>query len=271
MATTFPSRPEGPSRTWWSLSSKLPNVANGRPYSADKSSRQGLPKSSGLNFKAIASAIGLKKKHPSLAIQSPPPPPVQITTSADGWAKHPSRPPSKSVLSVRSQVDSPGSRKPLAGRRDTRQSLLTLSDVDPFASGEVSARYTSDPSRLSVHSNSSIAEVGSKYKGPSRLNRISYTSSSSHSNIHHGSELSPTSSNQSSTLTPDSAIQSLKPTFVLSFNLHNAYRDLNVGGQPEACIANGQSFLLTGHWSRLGTTCPKGIRLPFPSPALQPP
>jgi hypothetical protein len=253
MSSNFPSRQDPPSRTWWSLSSKLPNIANGRPYSTDKSSRQGLPKSSGLNFNSIASAIGFKpKKHPSLTIQ---PPPVQNNTGADGSAnlKYLYRPPSKSVSSGRSPVDSLEPRTPVDGQRDTRPSLLMLSDVDPFASGGISSRHTSDPHRLSGHSNSSIAEVGYKHRGPSMLNRISYASSSSHSNVHHGSELSPSSSKQSSILTPDSPIQHLKPTFVLSLDLHNAYRDMDVGGQPEACIENGRFVLLKGHWSQLGT------------------
>lgn len=208
MSSTFPSRQESPSRAWWSLPSKLHNIGNGRPYSTQKPSRHGLPKPSGLNFNSIASAIGFKpKKHPSLAIQSPPP--VQTTTATDGSAKYRYRPPSKSVSSVRSQVDSLDSRTPVDARGDTPQSLLTLSDVDPFASNGSSARHASDLNRLSGNSNSSIAEVGSKHRGPSMLNRIS---SSSHSNIHHGGELSPSSSSQSSTLAPDSPTQHLKPT-----------------------------------------------------------
>ena len=206
------TRPETSSRTWWS---KLPIPANARP---DKSSRQGLQKSSGLSFNSIASAIGLKpKKHPSLAIQSPPPPPVKTTTGTDASEKYISRPSSKSLSSL-------DPRKPMDGRKNTRQSLLMVSDADPF----VSARHPSDPNRLSVHSNSSTTEVGSKHRGPSKLNRIS---SSSNSTVHHESELSPTSSNQSSTLAPDSPIQNLKPTFVLSFDFHNTYQDLDVGGQ----------------------------------------
>lgn len=76
------------------------------------------------------------------------------------------------------------------------------------------------------------------------LNRIS---SSSHSNIHHGGELSPSSSSQSSTLAPDSPTQHLKPTFVPFLDLYNAYRVLDVGDLSAACIANGRFVLLKDH------------------------
>jgi hypothetical protein len=240
MSSTFSSRQDpSSSRTWWSLSSKLPNVANERQYS-DKSFRQRLPKTSGINLNSIAAAIGLKpKKHPSLIIQPPPPPsppPVKNTAGADGLAKHLYRPYSKSASSVHSQVDSPEPRTPEDGQRDTRQSLLTLSAIDSFGMDGSSVRH---PNRLSGHSHSSVAEVGSKYRGPSMLSRSSYTSSSSLSNFHIGSELSPSSSKQSFTFSPDSPTQHLKSTFVLSFHLRIAYRVLDVGGQPEAYTANG--------------------------------
>ena len=240
MSSTFPSRQDPPSRTWWSLSSKVPHT--GKPYSdSGKSSRQSLPKSTGLNFNSIASAIGFKsKKHPTLAIQTPPAPVHTATSAAVASAKYHNRPPSKSVSSVASHV---GSLQSVGGRKDTRQSLLTLSDADPFARGGTSARPTHG-NRLSVHSNSSITELGAKLSGRSMLNRIS--SSSSHSIIHHGSELSPSSATQSPTSTPELPIQNLSPKFVLFFDLHHTYRDLRVGGRSEACTVNGPFILLTG-------------------------
>jgi hypothetical protein len=208
------SRQQPPTRTWWSLSSKSPNVASGKSYSTAKS---GPSKSGGLNFNAIASAMGFRpKKHPSLAIQ---PPPVHIAIPASGPTKQVTRPPSRSVSSVWSAADSPQPQTPVDGRRGTRQSLMTLSDVDPFARNGTPARHT----RPSLHSKASIPEIGPKHTSPSTLSRISYASSSSYSNIYHGSELSPTSPQQSSPLTPDTPIQDLKPKFVLSLNLHITY------------------------------------------------
>jgi len=208
MSSTISSHQQTPPRTWWSLS---PKSSNGKSYSTEKS---GPSKSGGLNFNSIASAIGFKpKKHPSLAIQPPP---------ASGPAKQANRPPSKSVSSVWSAADSPQPQTPVDGHRHTRQSLLTLSDVDPFARNGISARHTSS-NRHSAQSKASIPEFGSKHADPSIFNRISYASSSSHSNIHRGSELSSSSPKQSSPLTPDTPIQNLKPKFVLSLYLHGIY------------------------------------------------
>ncbi|KAF5385184.1 hypothetical protein D9615_001320 [Tricholomella constricta] len=182
MSSTFPADSPN-SRTWWSLAPKQPQELR-RPYSSDKSSRPG-----GLN--SIAAALGFKsKKHPTLAIQDPQYPtlrPAPTPPTIDTKFTH--RPPSKSVSSTRSRVDSYRPRTPVDVRRDGRQSLLTLSDSDPFAVRALSsAPHTpSDPNRLSAYSNSSIPDE----KGIEPvLNRVSYASSSSNSNIH-GSEPSP--------------------------------------------------------------------------------
>ncbi|RDB29190.1 hypothetical protein Hypma_015770 [Hypsizygus marmoreus] len=191
MASAFPS--DSPSlRTWWSLAPKHPHISTQdlrRPYS-EKASRSSKP--SGL--KSIASAMGFKsKKHPTLAIQDPVFPPSRPA--------HPTldtnfvtRPPSKSVSSTRSRVDSLEPRTPLDDQRVGRHSLLTLSDIDPFAvRGVVSAPHTpSDLNRLSAHSNSSIPDFFSKNPDSHKYNRISYASSSSNSNPH-GPEPSPLS------------------------------------------------------------------------------
>jgi len=211
-------RQEASSRTWWSLSSKSPNIPSAGA-SANKPSRQVSLKYNGFKFNSIASAIGLKpKRHPSLTIQSPPP--VQTTIPAsDGLysAKYRHRPPSKSVSSTRSQGDSLGPRTPVDSQRDT---CLSLSEVDPFAKSE--------------------------HIDPFMSNRISYASSSSHNVHHHGGELLPSSSNQSSTPTPEFPIQNLKSKYVISPDLRNAYRAPDVGSQLESWIASGLLVLWMG-------------------------
>ncbi|KAF8078851.1 hypothetical protein FPV67DRAFT_1775958 [Lyophyllum atratum] len=187
MSSTFPS--DSPSsRTWWSLAPKQPHLAVQdlrRPYSSDKSSRP-----SGFS---IAAALGFKsKKHPALAIQDPQFPssrsPLPAAATID--TNFTNRPPSKSVSSTRSRVDSSGPQTPLEVQRHSRQSLLTLSDTDPFAvRARSSAPHTpSDPNRLSAYSNSSIPDFMTKSAEPI-LNRVSYASSSSHSNFHEPSSL----------------------------------------------------------------------------------
>ncbi|KAG5644616.1 hypothetical protein DXG03_008094 [Asterophora parasitica] len=183
MSSAFPADSPN-SRTWWSLAPKQLHVDQRRPYSSDKSSRPG-----GLN--SIAAALGFKsKKHPTLAVQDsqpisrpPPPAPPIIDTQFSN------RPQSKSVSSTRSRVDSSGPQTPVDfhAQREGRQSLLTLSDADPFAVRSLSsAPHTpSDPDRLSAYSNGSIPDFVSK-----GIERVSYASSSSQSNLH-GSELSP--------------------------------------------------------------------------------
>lgn len=154
-----------PVRTWWSLS-RSPST---------KDLRQGYDKqqskSSG-KFTSFASAIGLKsKKHtPSLAIQEPPPPVppvVKIHTST--------RPPS-----TRTRVDSFEPRTPVDLKR---QSLLTLSDADPFAGRSV-IPVPSDPNRLSAYSNPSVTDFLHKKPDTPTFNRVSYASSSSNSHVH---------------------------------------------------------------------------------------
>ncbi|KAG6817744.1 hypothetical protein H0H87_004535 [Tephrocybe sp. NHM501043] len=182
MSSAYPSDPP----RWWSLGPKQPVRQQGlqRQYSTDKSSRSG-----GLN--SLAVALGFKsKKHPLLAIQDPvypssrPSIPTIVTKAAN-------RPPSKSVSSTRSRVDSFGPPTPQDPRKDIRHSLLTISDTDPFAvRAIVSAPHTpSDPNRLSVYSNASSPDFMSKSAEPI-LHRASYGSSSSQSNAH-GSDLSP--------------------------------------------------------------------------------
>lgn len=218
MSSTFSSPP----RTWWSLSPKSTNpVAQDlrRGYSTEKHSQHSPAKHSGLTFNTFASAMGFKsKKHPSLAIQDPPLQSQTITPPMDGpYGQYAARPISKSTSSTRSRVDSLEPRTPVDPQRDPRPSLLTLSDVDPFAVRAISAPHTpSDINRLSAYSNSSIPEFVSKHAESSpMLNRVSYASSSSHSN-QHGSELSPHSSTTPSVLVVDPNLGGkLKPKFVI--------------------------------------------------------
>ncbi|GLB35929.1 hypothetical protein LshimejAT787_0302170 [Lyophyllum shimeji] len=190
MSSTFPSDSSS-SRTWWSLTPKQAHLAPQdarRPYSSDRSSRSG-----GLN--SLAAALGFKsKKHPALAIQDPHFSTSRSTapTPATIDNKFTNRPPSKSVSSTRSRGDSFGPRTPVDIRQDGRQSLLTLSDIDPFAVRALtSPPRTPEFNRLSNYSNSSNPDFVSKGAEP-MLDRVSYASSSSHSNFH-GSEPSPLS------------------------------------------------------------------------------
>ncbi|KAJ3771996.1 hypothetical protein FB446DRAFT_71686 [Lentinula raphanica] len=203
MSSALPSRSDS-SRNWWSLSSK----ASAREPSTYPS-ESGRPSSSKRNdttkFNTLASAFGLKaKKHPSLAIQDPPAPSFisnpEPLYSPETPHKYSNRPPSKSVSSTRSRVDSIEPRTPSDGPRDpNRHSLLTLSDIDPFAarSGIAVPHSPLDPNRLSAYSGSSVVPEYITKKmdePPVAPSRISYASSSSHSFSPDDASLSPTSS-----------------------------------------------------------------------------
>ena len=129
-------------RNWWfskSVSSKLAKDANG-------SLSEKPPKpSNGAKFNSLASALGFKAKKqlPALAIQDRPPPlpvfpptqPVKQRLARQPTNRYANRPPSNSVSStVRSSIEL---RTPSDTPKDPlpfRQSLLSLSDPDPFAS-----------------------------------------------------------------------------------------------------------------------------------------
>ncbi|ESK98141.1 hypothetical protein Moror_387 [Moniliophthora roreri MCA 2997] len=176
------------SRNWWQLSSKS---SKDTLYPSEKTPSR--DKRTDGKFNTFASAIGLStksKKHPSLAIQSPPPsfthqPPPQGDPSYSP-KKYTNRPPSKSVSSTRSRVDSIEPRTPSDPRSSgsQRHSLLTLSDTDPFAARNVSGLTSPlDPNRLSAYSNSSIPDYTTKKLHVDvPANRGSYASSSSNSN-----------------------------------------------------------------------------------------
>src|SRR5271154_1450545 len=110
-------------RSWWFSSNKSGKDSRRLSEKSQESSNGTL--------RSLASVFGLKtKKHPSLAIQDPPPVAVySMQPSAPPSLIHlqirqPNRPPSKSVSStIRSSLDT--NRDPF---------VLTLSDPDPFAS-----------------------------------------------------------------------------------------------------------------------------------------
>ncbi|KAK2461576.1 hypothetical protein APHAL10511_006039 [Amanita phalloides] len=144
-----------------------------QPLATDSSS----PK---LSFNAL---FGLRAKKPS----SPEPRCTSPLTEASSI--YGNRPPSKSVSSMRSPVDSLGP-KTLSDLRESRQSLLTLSDHDPFAGGSITVhtppRSTVGSNRLSTHSKNSLPEVIG-----GELETIA---------------LFPTTSSQERSLSPDSAL-----------------------------------------------------------------
>lgn len=197
MSSALSSRQDTPSRTWWSLSKPTEKDLR-QTYPSDKPPKS----SSGFSF---ASVIGFKsKKHsPSLAIQHPhlqgPPAlsPSLTVDTPDPPTKFMNRLPSKSVSSTRSRDDSIAPRTPTDIRRDGRQSLLTLSDLDPFAGRTMvslgSVHTISDPNHLSVYSNTSVSEF--VQKRPTQMekqDRVSYASSSSNSQ-YLSNDASPTS------------------------------------------------------------------------------
>ncbi|KAG6911616.1 hypothetical protein DXG01_011919 [Tephrocybe rancida] len=197
MSSAYPTDPPN-SRTWWTLAPKPSVRQQGlqRQYSNDKASRSG-------GLSSIAVALGFKsKKHPVLAIQDPVYPTSRPSVPAI-VTKTGNRPHSESVSSTRSRVDSLGPRTPADPQRDNRQSLLTISDTDPFAVRAISsAPHTpSDPNRLSAYSNASSPDFVYK-NAETILNRTSYGSSSSQSNAHgsDGSPLSPSSPDSSKKL-----------------------------------------------------------------------
>lgn len=169
-----------PSKSWWPMS-RSTSAKDLRQQYADREK----PKSSG-KFNSFASAIGLKSKkssHPALTIQDPPLPMQNVPPifpASPSSAK--TRPTSSST---RSRVDSLEPRTPADSHRPRRQSLLTLSDTDPFAGRPiVVAAVPSDPNRLSAYSNSSVSDLAQRKGEAPVFNRVSYASSSSNSNSH---------------------------------------------------------------------------------------
>lgn len=164
------------SKTWWSLPSRRSNQDLQKQSASDKSSPR--IKSSGL--KVIATAMGFKsKKTPvSPAQNSPHLPRISPRPNVDDVDFD------RSSSSTRTRVDSLEPRTPLDGQREGRQSLFTLSDIDPFATRGLSSPLS--PTHLSVYSNPSNYDLHAEPLPIFR--RVSYASSHSH---RRNSELSP--------------------------------------------------------------------------------
>ncbi|TBU49899.1 hypothetical protein BD309DRAFT_1076062 [Dichomitus squalens] len=197
-------------------------------YPSTTSSTSSKPKDAipALKFNTLASAIGFKsKKLPSLTIQDPPSPlpPSHYAKSRPGSGNsgvaspapvdrapfYTNRPPAKSVSTVRSSeydfdaASEPHSepRTPSDHPRDRfsyQHSVMTFSEVDPFASGGIIMHpMPQDPNRLSVYSDSSMLDPQHKRPDipPPMTNRVSYGSSSSnsHGNYSDSQVLSPLS------------------------------------------------------------------------------
>ncbi|KAF8913088.1 hypothetical protein CPB84DRAFT_1841499 [Gymnopilus junonius] len=172
--------PAEPVKTWWPLSKP--------PSTKDLRQKHDQLQAKVSKFNSFASAIGFKSKRPpapTLAIQDPPSyldrgPSIPFPNPISPISSRPSKAPS----STRSRVDSLEPRTPNDFLRDRRQSLLTLSDTDPFAGRPmVLPNLPSDPNRLSAYSNSSNDLPQRKADAPP-FNRVSYASSSSNSNYH---------------------------------------------------------------------------------------
>lgn len=215
-----PSTP--PNKTWWSRSKSSPrdapalrlqpsgsNLAQDARTQASSSSTKSKEHSSGSKFNSfVSSAMGKKHKKPHLTIQDPPPPLVSSystpvsTRSASSSSTITSAahvpwhlPTLKSVSTVRSyeyDIDQGSDHHTISeprtpsdhprDRRSYQNSLLTLSDPDPFAAGAiVVSRFDQDPNRLSVYSDSSLLDPHAKRGDLVSTNRMSYGSSSSNS------------------------------------------------------------------------------------------
>ncbi|KIL71704.1 hypothetical protein M378DRAFT_238464 [Amanita muscaria Koide BX008] len=135
-------------------SSKLPWSRSKLASPDTKLSQSEKPSSTKLSLNLF---FGFKSKKPSSPVPQDPhallASPINIK-----------RPPSKSISSIRSRVDSIGPKTPTDGPRESRQSLLTLSDPDPFAGRGVTV-VTSPQSaighnRYSIYSSNSLPDVG---------------------------------------------------------------------------------------------------------------
>lgn len=159
----------------------------GRLHSTERTLQ--TKQSSTITLSSFASAMGFKskKRHAPLAIERRLPLDSGLKSPSTSDASSSKRPYSKSVSSSRSPVESIEPKTPSDGYREARQSLLTLSDVDPFAgagrdTSAPSPFVASDPKQLSVYNSPTINEPASRQnKDSTLLDRVSYTSSSSQS------------------------------------------------------------------------------------------
>ncbi|KAI0785010.1 hypothetical protein C8Q75DRAFT_809554 [Abortiporus biennis] len=208
-------------RPWWSRSKStkdLPGLLSNhsatslheKSSSSKSSSSHSTSKakeSAGSKFNTlVATAIGKKSKRPTLTIQDPPPPlptvrppPSQPINSSSTDATPLSSPLSSSkrvpyeLSTVRRYRDMDEASDPRTfseprtpsdhprDRSSYQNSIMTLSDPDPFAStGMILSPFPPEPNRLSVYSDKSMLDPSSKRnEAVYNNNRISYGSSSS--------------------------------------------------------------------------------------------
>jgi hypothetical protein len=132
---------------------KPPSPSDPRPNDKNNSGKRSLN-----------ALFGLKSKKPAVELPRNVTSVLPVVDSRT--VPYANRPPSKSVSSTASRVDSIGPKTP-SDVRESRQSLLTLSDHDPFAGRGITV-VTSHQSavgsnRLSIHSNNSLPEaIGGK-------------------------------------------------------------------------------------------------------------
>ncbi|KAH7909786.1 hypothetical protein BJ138DRAFT_1154402 [Hygrophoropsis aurantiaca] len=139
-------------------------------------------------FNTLAAVMGKKpkKQHAGIPIQDPPMSPTAGIDHANS-SRYTNRPPAKSISStVRSTDESLGPKTPSDGTRDRMsfpRSVLTLSDSDPFAASGIALPHSIiDPTRLSVHSDSSFNNNFAKKSEPSLpFRHPPFASTSSHS------------------------------------------------------------------------------------------
>ncbi|KAH9858035.1 hypothetical protein C2E23DRAFT_718654 [Lenzites betulinus] len=234
----FPAlSPQSHAKPWWSRSKPSREQLHvNRSFSSltEDSEKLSAPQPSPkpkdalppLKFNTLASAMGFRsKKVPSLTIQDPPSPVAPLTPSYAGHSRpgtgsstpstpdhtpfYTSRPPAKSISTVRSSeydfdaVSDPHTtsepRTPSDHPRDRmsyQTSVMTFSEIDPFASGGIVVQHLpQDPNRLSVYSDSSMLDPQHQKRGDTSNSRRSYGSSSSnsHGNSFEGQALSPLS------------------------------------------------------------------------------
>ncbi|CAL1694946.1 unnamed protein product [Somion occarium] len=197
--------PPGQNKSWWSRSKSRdpPSLRLKRSNSnlGEKAAASGpsKPKESRFNT-LVASAMGKKKKQ--LPIQDPPPPAPPMRPPRPPSLERP--PPTQSIpeypppqlryqrpprVDIRPTIrryhdadeySDPHTisepRTPSDHPRDRssyQNSVMTLSDPDPFASGGIFSPLIQDPNRLSVYSDASYHDAVSKRSDPLFNNRIS--------------------------------------------------------------------------------------------------
>jgi hypothetical protein len=216
-----------PERQWWPISKSSSSSKAGKdlipsfPAETLPAQNNSRKSSSGMKFSTITSAMGFKsRRHQPITIPEPP----SGHDASDGIDKQAirlvNRPPAKSVSSTVQSLDDPVEPQTptdsTKGGIRSRGSMLATPESDPFFSEGIRFQPTiHDPNRLSVYSSSSLSEMGSRKNDFTALNRVSYTSTSSHSL--HQPDMSPSSSAASLPARID--LKPTSPTYANNFAL----------------------------------------------------